>query len=296
MERDLLAGGERVLRVPTRLMADARSSAREPGKSDPIDGLAIARAAWREPGLPVPELDGPAREVRLLVDHRDDLVRERTRVRSRIRWHLHEIAPALDVPARGLRRQRLVETVAAHLRGLDGTVAAIARELLERIRELNHRVKDLEREITRLVVRLAPSLLELPGCGALTAAKIVGETAGVRRFRTKSAYARWNGTAPQPAWSGNTRRFRLRRGGNRQVNAALHRIAITQARTQSLGREYLDRRVKHGNTKTEALRLLRRRLSDVVYRTLLADEAAPPAGQDIHPHNVRETTSTTSTS
>jgi transposase len=87
--------------------------------------------------------------------------------------------------------------------------------------------------------------------------------------------ARWNGTAPQPAWSGNTRRFRLSRGGNRQGNAALHRIAITQARTPTLGREYPDRRIQQANTKTEALRLLRRRLSDVVYRTLIADEAAP---------------------
>ena len=146
------------------------------------------------------------------------------------------------------------------------------------------------------MIRLAPSLLKIPGCGALTAAKIVGETAGVQRFRSKSAYARWNGTAPQPAWSRNTRRFRLSRGGNRQVNAALHRTAITQARTPSPGREYLDRRIQRGNTKTEALRLLRRRLSDVVYRTLLADEATSPhPGQDIHPHKVRQATSTTLT-
>lgn len=82
LERDLLGAGEKLVRVPTRLMAHARSSARERGKSDPIDGLAIARAAWREPDLPMAELDGPAREVRLLVDHRDDLVRERTRVHA----------------------------------------------------------------------------------------------------------------------------------------------------------------------------------------------------------------------
>ena len=137
-------------------------------------------------------------------------------------------------------------------------------------------VKELEKAITRLVIRLAPSLLDIPGCGALTAAKILGEVADARRFRSKSAFARWNGTAPQPAWSGNATRFRLSRGGNRQVNAALHRIATTQARTPTLGREYFAKRIQSGNTKTEALRLLRRRLSDVVYRTLLADEAAGP--------------------
>jgi transposase len=98
LEGDLLRAGEHVLRVPTRLMAGQRRSARQPGKSDPIDALAVARAAWREPGLPTARLDGPAREVRLLVDHRDDLVVERTRVQSRIRWHLHDISPELHIP------------------------------------------------------------------------------------------------------------------------------------------------------------------------------------------------------
>jgi transposase len=276
LEGDLLRAGEHVLRVPTRLMAGQRRSARQPGKSDPIDALAVARAAWREPGLPMARLDGPAREVRLLVDHRDDLVVERTRLQSRIRWHLHDLSPELQIRPRGLRSERVVAMVAAHLAGREGLVAQIAREILDRIRELNVRVKELEKAITRLVIRLAPSLLDIPGCGALTAAKILGEVADARRFRSKSAFARWNGTAPQPAWSGNATRFRLSRGGNRQVNAALHRIATTQARTPTLGREYFAKRIQSGNTKTEALRLLRRRLSDVVYRTLLADEAAGP--------------------
>lgn len=273
LESDLLRAGERVQRVPTHLMAGARRSARQRGKSDPIDALAVARAAWREPGLPVAQLDGPSRQVRLLVDHREDLVSERTRLQSRIRWHLHEISPELNIPPRGLRSQHIVERVGDHLGRVDGLIASIAREQLERIRHLNQRINELERDIKQLVSALAPTLLAIPGCGALTAAKIIGETAGAKRFRSKSAYARWNGTAPQPAWTGNTTRFRLSRGGNRQVNAALHRIAITQARTSPLGRQYIDKRLKHGNTKTEALRLLRRRLSDVVYRTLLHDES-----------------------
>ena len=127
--------------------------------------------------------------------------------------------------------------------------------------------------------------MSIPGYGALTAAKLVGETAGVARFRSKSAYARWNGTAPQPASSGNTTRFGLNRGGNRQVNAALHRIALTQARAWTQGRDYITKRTAQGNTKAEALRLLRRRLSDVVYRTLLIDEhAAQPPSRHPHPH------------
>ena len=160
------------------------------------------------------------------------------------------------------------------LEGTSGTVARIARELLVRCRELTVRANELEREITVLVRRLAPSLLSLPGCGVLSAAKIVGESAGVSRFRSKAAFARWNGTAPIPVWSGNSTRHRLTRGGNRQINAALHRIAVTQLRgVGNIGREYVERRMSNGDTKTEALRLLRRRLSDEVFRRLLNDEA-----------------------
>jgi transposase len=276
LERDLLRAGETLARVPTKMMADTRRSARQAGQSDPIDATAVARAAWREPNLPTATLDGPQRELRLLVDHREDLVRERTRVQARVRWHLLEIDPSFQVRPRGLRSQRLVGQVLAHLAGRDGLLVEIARELLQRIRELNQRALELERAITKLVRRLAPSLLQIPGCGALSAAKIVGETAGAARFFSKSAYARWNGTAPQPVWSGNKTRFRLTRSGNRQVNSALHLIAITQARVASPGRDYLKRRMESGNTKTEALRLLRRRLSDVIFRALLADESASP--------------------
>jgi transposase len=144
--------------------------------------------------------------------------------------------------------------------------------LLVRCRELTVRADELEREIRRIVRRLAPELLALPGCGILSAAKIVGEVAGAIRFRSKASFARWNGTAPIPVWSGNDSRHRLNRGGNRQVNAALHRIAITQWRGVGLGRAYVERRMTAGDTKTEALRLLRRRISDQVFRRLLADE------------------------
>ena len=120
LEADLLRAGEQVVRVPTQMMAGVRRSARQPGKSDAIDALAVARAAWREPDLPAAQLDGPSRQVRLLVDHRDDLVAERTRLQSRIRWHLHEIAPELEIPARGLKLQHMVERVAARLADLDG--------------------------------------------------------------------------------------------------------------------------------------------------------------------------------
>jgi transposase len=276
-ERDLVAAGEVVVRVPPKLMAGARRGDRRRGKSDPIDALAVARAALREPDLAAARLEGTEREVRLLVDHREDLVGERTRAQNRLRWHLHELDPGNEPAARSLDRLHVLAALEARLVGHPGTVARIARELVVRIRELTRAINALEREIAVLVAPLAPALLGLVGCGALTAAKLVGETADVNRFGSRAAFAMHNGTAPVPVWSGNIQRHRLNRGGNRQLNCALHRIAITQIRSPGPARDYLDRRIASGNTKTEALRALRRRISDEVYRRLIADSANPQA-------------------
>lgn len=276
LSTDLLRAGEAVVRVPPKLMAGARRSSREPGKSDPIDALAVARAALRE-DLPVATLDGPEREIRLLVDHRDDLVAERTRAQNRLRWHLHELDPGNEPPARGLDRAVVLAALEAQLAEAPGMVGRIARELVVRIRELTATINDLEREIARLVSNLAPSLLALTGCGPLTAAKLVGETAGIGRFRSTAAFARHNGSAPVPVWSSNTERHRLSRTGNRQLNVALHRIAITQLQREGRGRTYLEHRRAMGDTKTEAIRALRRRISDEVFRRMRHDEAARAA-------------------
>jgi transposase len=273
LEADLLAAGEQIVRVPPKLMAGARRSARTYGKSDPIDALAVARAALREPNLPAARLEGPERELRLLVDHRDDLVAERTRAISRLRWHLHELDPSWDPKPRSLSRRTGLAAVAARLAGMDGLVARIAADITARIAALTAAADALEREIATLVRQLAPALLALPGVADLTAAKIVAETAGVGRFRSKDAYARHNGTAPLPVWSGNRARHRLSRTGNRQLNCALHRIAVTQKRCHPGAQAYLQRRIAAGDTPAEALRALKRRLSDIVYRALLADSA-----------------------
>jgi transposase len=166
LERFLIAAGERVVRVPPKLMGQSRRGERSSGKSDPIDALAIARAALREgpDTLPGAHLDEQALQVKLLLDHREDLVRARSEDQCRLRWHLHDLWP------------------------------------------------------------------ELEGCGALTAAKLIAETAGAERLSSDSKFARLAGVAPIPASSGNRVRHRLDRGGNRQLNCALHRIAVTQAR------------------------------------------------------------------
>lgn len=271
LEADMLAAGEVIVRVPPKMMAHARDAARTYGKSDPIDALAVARAALREPGLPTARLDGPTRELRLLVDHREDLVRDRTAHINRLRWHLHELDPSWDPAPKVLVRFKHLDATGARLEAIEGPVARIACDLVVRIRELTAAERALEREILVFVSRLAPALLSMPGCGGLTAAKIVAETADVRRFRSKDAYARHNGTAPLPVWSSNRVRHRLSRTGNRQLNASIHRIAVTQKRCHEDAKAYLERRMMNGNTKKEGLRALKRKLSDVVYRALLAD-------------------------
>jgi transposase len=253
-------------------MAGVRRSVRAPGKSDPIDALAVARAALREPGLAVAQLDGPEREVRLLVDHREDLVAERTRAQNRLRWHLHELEPGWEPPARGLDRPRVLDAVGVRLAGHHGVVAQLAAELVARCRELTAQINQLEHQLHQLVAPLAPNLLGLAGCGPLTAAKLVGEAASTSRFRSRAAFAMHNGTAPIPVWSANRERHRRNRGGNRQLNVALHRIAVTQLRLGGAGQGYYQRRLAAGDTKTMAIRALRRRISDEVYRRLTADE------------------------
>jgi len=276
LERALLAAGQRVVRVPPKLMAGVRSSVRTRGKSDPIDALAIGRAALREPALPVATHDQASREIKLLVDHREDLVGTRTQLQNRLRWHLHELDPELDPAARGLDRLGELERLGGWLaQQPSSVVVGIAVELVADIRALTVRANALERELSRRITVLAPRLLALPGCGVLTAAKIVGETANVTRFRSEACFAMHAGVAPIPVSSGKTTRYRLARGGNRQLNAALHRIAITQARLDGPGRDYLHRRRTSGDTTMEAIRALKRRLARVVYNTLRPETVQP---------------------
>jgi transposase len=173
----------------------------------------------------------------------------------------------------------VIDDRAARLAGVDGMVARLARQLLARCRDLTTEINALEAELRPLVRRLAPTLLAVPGCGVLGAAMILGETAGARRFRSKDAYARFTGTAPIPVWSGDERgKVRLNRGGNRTINTALHMIAVTQIRGVGPGQAHVERLIARGKTRTEAVRLLRRRLSDVLFTALHTDEQAPTTG------------------
>jgi transposase len=279
LEGDLLGVGERVVRVPPKMMARSRATARQAGKSDPIDALAVGRAALREPDLPVAQLDGPSREVRLLVDYRETFVHQRTGLQNQLQWRLHELEPGYDPPAGSLNRYCTLDAVNELVDGHDSMVADLAMRETARIRELTVEINQLERDIDQRVAVLVPSLVAISGCGALTAGKLIGEAADITRFRSRDAYAMWAGVAPIPVWSANNTRFRLNRGGNRQTNAALHRIAITQIRMHPDAQAFIKRRIETGSTKREAIRLLKRKLVNVVYRTLLQDAQTTPLQQ-----------------
>jgi transposase len=278
LERFLVARGERVVRVATKHMAGARRSARERGKSDPIDADSVARAALRLgiDRLPTAHLDGPALEIRLLVDHRDDLVRNRTADQQRLRWHLHDLWPEFEIPARALDRDKWLTTVTRRLaRAPQNARVRIARELVREIKTRTTKIRALETELAELVADHAPQLLAEPGCGPLTAAKLIGEIAGADRFATDAKLARTGASAPIPASSGNTNRHRLDRGGNRQLNCALHRLAVNKGRYCPQTAAYLARKQAEGKTRKEALRCLKRFLARRIWHLLHNPIPAP---------------------
>jgi transposase len=269
LERHLIARGERSVRVPARMMGEARRTDRVSGKSDPVDATAVARAALRHPDLPQATLAGSEREVGLLVAHREMLVNERTDRICKLRWLLHDLDPDLAPPLRTLDRFKTLDALVQTLRTLEPSVAQeLCIELVQRCREITVRANELERRIRGLVQTHAAALLEIPGCAALTAAKIVAETAQVSRFRTEGHFARYAGTAPVPASSGARHRQRFDRRGNRQLNAAMHRIAVTQLRMHEPARVYVATKRAEGKTKTEAIRALKRHITRVVFKTL----------------------------
>jgi transposase len=272
LERDLIAAGQRIVRVPVKLMSRARRQARTRGKSDPIDALAAARAALREPNLPIACHDAVSRELKLLVDRRDDLILQRTATVNRLLWRVHELDPTRKKPISlnpATHRTALREWLAPQ----PGLVAELARDELDDITGFTEAINELTKRIAKRVRVVAPSLLALPGCGEITAATIVGETALVQRFSSEAAYARHIGVAPVPHSSGDKSvYFRSTRSGNRQLNKAIHRIAVTQLRLHGLGRAYYDKRVAENDSRAHALRCLKRRLSRVVFNRLRDDE------------------------
>jgi transposase len=279
LEQALIAAGERVVRVAPHRMGASRKGERQPGKSDQIDAVAIARAVVKDgvEQFPVAHLDERAMEIRLLSDHRAQLVAERTRVINRLRWHLLALIPELERQlGRGAFNQPgNVDRVDRKLRKLVGNARAlIAREQLSQLRRLNRQIQDLETRLLKLITAARPQLLAEQGCGPVVAAILIGHTAGVQRFRSDASFALLSGAAPIPCSSGKRTQYRLNRGGDRQLNRALHIIAITRAQHDPATKTYLARKQAEGKTHKGALRCLKRILARRFHR-LLTDSLAP---------------------
>jgi transposase len=288
LEQALLAAGERVVRVPPHRMGASRKGEREPGKSDEIDALAVARAVVGDgvEQFPVAYLDERAMEIRLISDHRGDLVADRTRTVNRLRWHLLELCPELErsVKRGAFNRSRVLDRVDRALRKLPADARVrVAREQISLIRGLNRQIDQLQRELAELVTAYRPMLLAEQGCGALTAAILIGHTAGVRQFRKPSSFGLQTGTAPIPCSSGQRTQHRLNRGGDRQLNHALHIIAITRAKRDPATKQYLARKEAEGKTTKGALRSLKRHLARRFYQLLAEPLAGEPQAANGRP-------------
>jgi len=270
----LLAAGEEVREVPSMLTCRERRRTGRAGKSDPADALAIARIMLREADLP--RVRGPHdhRDLKLLVDYRDQLLAEQTRVRNRLHSDLQVLVPGYQGHVGELIRASGLAAARQLLARRRGIAVELAEMRLARLEVLAAEISASKLRIEGLVAGEHPALTSICGVGALTAARLLGETGDPRRFRSAAAFAMACGAAPIPASSGKTQRVRLNRRGNRQLNRALFTIAFTQVRGHEPARAYVEHKRAEGKSWKEAMRCLKRHLANVVYRAMLEDRRA----------------------
>jgi len=273
----LVAAGESVVDVPPKLSARVRVlSSGNARKNDGLDALATALAASRNDRLATVDLEAASEVLRLLSERREDLVAERTRALNRLHGLLRDLLPggaagklSADRAARILRGIRARGGASARLR------RRLASEVLRDIRTLDRKIADLNGRIQAEVEASGSTLTEIFGVGPILAATILGTVGDVGRFPTKAHFASYAGTAPVEASSGKVVRHRLSLGGNRKLNYALHMVATSQARSDAPGGAYYRKKLAEGKSPKEALRCLKRRVSDAVFRSLTADLQAP---------------------
>jgi transposase len=273
----LVAAGESVVDVPPKLSARVRVlSTGNARKNDELDALATALAASRHDRLAAVDPEAASEVLRLLSERREDLVAERTRALNRLHGLLRVLVPggvdrklSADRAARILRRIRPRGSASTRLR------RRLASEVLRDIRTLDRKIVDLDGRIEAEVEASGTTLTEIFGVGPILAARIIGTVGDVRRFPTKAHFASYSGTAPVEASSGEVVRHRLSLGGNRHLNYALHMVATSQARSDAPGGTYYRKKLAEGKSRKEALRCLKRRVSDAVFRSLTANSRAP---------------------
>jgi transposase len=279
----LVADGETVGDVPAKLSARARVFATGQGrKTDPVDAHSVAVVALRTNGLRQVTADDTTVALRLLVDRRDGLGRARTDTINRIHKLLLELLPGgakkfLSAP----QARALLNTVRP--RDIVGrTRRQLASELITELAAIDKKIKAAKAQLTELVTETGSKLQQLNGIGPSGAARLIGDIADIARFATAGHFASWNGTAPIDASSGDQQRHRLSRAGNRRINRALHIMAVVQLRHDTEGRAYYRRKLAAGKTPMEAMRALKRRLSNVVYKQMVNDAKAARTGPGGH--------------
>jgi len=278
-----VADGETVVDVPAKLSARARVLDTGQGrKTDPVDAHSVAVVAMRTPGLRQVAVDDVTVALRLLVDRRDGLGRARTDTTNRLHRLLLELRPGgakkfLSAP----QARALLNTVRP--RDIAGrTRRQLACELITELAAIDKKIKAANVQLTELVAATGSNLQKLNGIGPSGAARLLGDVADITRFASRAHLAAWNGTAPLDASSGDNKRHRLCRAGNRRINRVLHIMAIVQLRNDTDGRAYYRRKLAAGKTAMKAIRCLKRRLSDVVYKQMINDarrQATGPEGQ-----------------
>ncbi len=277
LSQQLVAGGELVVDVPAVLASRVRvlSSGRS-DKNDPNDARAVAIAALRQPHLAVIQLEDHVAVLRMVAKRHLELTALRTQAACRLHTILAALRPG------GMARRLSVANAAGMLRTLRPVTPvarqrkAMARQHLADIRRLDRELKANKTLIRQAVAAADTTVTDIYGVGPVVAALLIGYTGGIARFGSADRYAAYNGTAPVEYSSGGKKRHRLSRRGNRMLNHALHMVAVTQIRYDTEGRVYYDKKIAAGKTNKEALRSLKRRISNVVYRRLVADQPQTP--------------------
>lgn len=268
----LVAAGEKVVDVPAKLSSRARLLATgNARKNDRVDAIHVALAALGGERLAEVGEEEHSEVLRMLSERREDLVKERTRTLNRLHALLRDLLPG------GAPKNLSAEGAARVLRGVRPrggparTRRRLAADLLRDVRRLDRQLSELEVRIREAVEEASTGLTRLFGIGPILAASIIGRVGAIARFPGKAHFASYTGTAPIEASRGEVVRHRLSRAGNRKLNHALHLIAICQARHDTEGRAYYRRKLAEGKSQKEALRCLKRRISDAVYKQLRAD-------------------------
>ncbi|GAA1900225.1 IS110 family transposase [Asanoa iriomotensis] len=281
----LVADGETVVDVPSKSSARTRAFATGNGrKSDPADAHHIAVTALRTPGLHVVRVEDHTTVLRLLVDRREQLARTRTETVNRLHALLLDLIPGGAKRSLSTGQAR---TLLADIDVVAGDIAAATRrrlagELVDELTVLDTKIKTATAELATVVEATGSRLQQLRGIGPCSAARLLADIGDIARFADPGHFASWNGTAPLDASSGDNNRHRLNRTGNRRINRVLHIMAIAQIRHNSEGRVYYHAKLAAGKTRMEAIRALKRRLSDIVHRQMIHDATTTRTGPGGH--------------